>query len=45
MTTATPQPKVHIGLSDSDLAAVREVVAEIQQRIARFGKGFGKKGE
>jgi len=27
-------------LSDTDLAAVREVVAEIQQRIERFGKGF-----
>ncbi len=27
-------------LSDIDLAAVREVVAEIQQRIERFGKGF-----
>lgn len=27
-------------LSDTDLMAVREVVAEIQQRIERFGKGF-----
>ena len=29
-------------LSETDLAAVREVVAEIQQRIARFGKGIDK---
>lgn len=27
-------------LSDTDLAAVREIVAEIEQRIERFGKGF-----
>ena len=29
-------------LSDADLAAVREIVTEIQQRIARFGKGRGE---
>ena len=29
-------------LSETDLTAVREVVAEIQQRIARFGKGIDK---
>jgi hypothetical protein len=28
-------------LSDTDLAATREIVAEIEQRIERFGKGFG----
>ena len=27
-------------LSDTDLVAVREIVAEIEQRIERFGKGF-----
>lgn len=27
-------------VSDSDLASLREIVAEIQQRIQRFGKGF-----
>ncbi|MEW5961469.1 MAG: hypothetical protein AB1801_27445 [Chloroflexota bacterium] len=27
-------------MSDTDLAAVREIVAEIEQRIERFGKGF-----
>jgi len=27
-------------LSHTDLAAVRDVVADIQQRIQRFGKGF-----
>ncbi|MBN1221319.1 MAG: hypothetical protein JXM69_20515 [Anaerolineae bacterium] len=27
-------------LSDTDLAAVQEIVAEIEQRIERFGKGF-----
>jgi predicted nucleotidyltransferase len=29
-------------LSETDLAAVREVVADIQQRIERFGKGLDK---
>lgn len=29
-------------LRESDLSAVREIVAEIQQRIERFGKGFDK---
>ena len=28
-------------LSDSDIAAVREIVIEIEQRIKRFGQGFG----
>jgi hypothetical protein len=27
-------------LSGTDLAAVQEIVAEIEQRIERFGKGF-----
>jgi hypothetical protein len=29
-------------LSVSDMAALRDIVAEIQQRIARFQQGFGK---
>ncbi len=29
-------------LSETDLASVREIVAEIQQRIERFGKGRGE---
>lgn len=28
-------------LSDTDLVSVREIVDEIEQRIARFHKGFG----
>lgn len=28
-------------LSETDLGAVREIVSEIEQRIARFGQGFG----
>jgi len=28
-------------LSETDMAAVREVIAEIQQRLERFGKGLG----
>jgi hypothetical protein len=28
-------------LSESDMVAVREIVSEIEQRIDRFGKGFG----
>jgi hypothetical protein len=28
-------------LSDTDLAAVREILAEIEQRIERFGRGLG----
>lgn len=28
-------------LSDTDMVAVREIVTEIEQRIDRFGKGFG----
>jgi hypothetical protein len=31
-------------LSDTDIAAVREIVSEIEQRIDRFGKGFGSNG-
>jgi hypothetical protein len=27
-------------LSETDLAEVRNIVAEIRQRIERFGKGF-----
>ena len=27
-------------LSDTDLVAIGEIVAEIEQRINRFGKGF-----
>jgi hypothetical protein len=30
-------------LNDTDLAAVREIVGEIEQRIERFGKGFKAK--
>ena len=30
-------------LSASDIAALRDIVAEIQQRIARFQHGFGEK--
>jgi hypothetical protein len=28
-------------LGDTDLAAVHEVIADIQRRIERFGKGLG----
>jgi hypothetical protein len=31
-------------LSETDLVAVREIVGEIEQRIARFGKGLGGQG-
>lgn len=31
-------------LSDTDVIAVGEIVSEIEQRIDRFGKGFGSKG-
>ncbi len=31
-------------LNETDLAAVREVVGDIQQRIERFGKGIGNNG-
>ena len=29
-------------LSESDLAAVREILGEIQERIRRFGRGLNK---
>jgi hypothetical protein len=31
-------------LGDTDIVAVREIVSEIEQRIDRFGRGFGSNG-
>lgn len=32
-------------LTETDFSSVRDIVHEIEQRIARFRKGFGKKGK